>query len=143
MTNLQAALGCGQLKNISWIIKRKKEIGKKYYSLLKNNPKIFIQKIKTSYADNIFWVFGVLIKKNSKINRDLLVKKLMKNNIQTRNFFFPMHKQKIFKKINIFKGKTNYPNAEYLSKNGFYLPSGLGIKNQEISYICKILNKIL
>ncbi len=143
MTNLQAALGCGQLKNISWIIKRKKEIGKKYYSLLKNNPKIFIQKIKTSYADNIFWVFGVLIKKNSKINRDLLVKKLMKNNIQTRNFFFPMHKQKIFKKIKIFKGKTNYPNAEYLSKNGFYLPSGLGIKNQEISYICKILNKIL
>ena len=103
MTNLQAALGCGQLKNISWIIKRKKEIGKKYYSLLKNNPKIFIQKIKTSYADNIFWVFGVLIKKNSKINRDLLVKKLMKNNIQTRNFFFPMHKQKIFKKIKIFK----------------------------------------
>ena len=35
MSNLQAALGCGQLKNINWIIKRKREIGNKYYSKLK------------------------------------------------------------------------------------------------------------
>ena len=34
MTNLQAAVGCGQLKNISWIIKRKREIGKRYISIL-------------------------------------------------------------------------------------------------------------
>ena len=54
MTNLQAALGCGQLKNISWIIKRKRDIGKRYYSLLQNNSKIFLQALKTSYAKNIF-----------------------------------------------------------------------------------------
>tara|TARA_Y100000590_G_scaffold413886_1_gene510204 strand:- start:374 stop:1519 length:1146 start_codon:yes stop_codon:yes gene_type:complete len=143
MASLQAAMGLGQLKNISWIIKRKREIGKKYHSLLKNNSKIFIQKLKTTYAENIFWVFGILLKKKSKISRDLLVKKLNTKNIQTRNFFTPMHKQKIFKKMKIFKGKKSYPNSEYLSKNGLYLPSGLGIKNYEIDYICRVLNKIL
>ena len=143
MASLQAALGLGQLKNIGWIIKRKREIGKKYHSLLKNNSKIFIQEIKTPYAQNIFWVFGILLKKNSKISRNLLVQKLNKQNIQTRNFFYPMHKQKIFKKMKIFGSKAKYPNAEYLSKNGLYLPSGLGIKNYEISYICETLNKIL
>ena len=35
MTNLQASIGYGQLKNISWIIKRKREIGRRYISILK------------------------------------------------------------------------------------------------------------
>ena len=143
MTNIQAALGLGQLKNINWIIKRKKEIGKMYYKFLKNNKKIFIQNLKTNYAENIFWVYGVLLKKNVKISRDFLARKLLKKKIQTRNFFYPMHKQKIFNKMKIFKGKMNFPNSEFLSKNGLYLPSGLAIKNNEIKYICLTLNKLL
>ena len=50
--------------------------------------------------------------------------------------------QKIFRKMNLFSKKEKYPNAEYLSKNGLYLPSGIGIKNYEIDYICKIINQI-
>ena len=143
MTNIQAAMGCGQLKNISWIIKRKREIGLKYHSLLKFNKKIFIQPTQSFSSKNIFWVFGVVLNKNSGIKRDAIVKKLMERNIQTRNFFFPMHKQKIFKKMNIFSKKEKHLNAAYLSLNGFYLPSGIGIKNHEIDYVAKTLNNIL
>ena len=143
MTNIQAAMGCGQLENISWIIKRKREIGLRYHSLLKFNDKIFIQPTQSIYAKNIFWVFGVVIKKETKIKRDLIVNKLMLKNIQTRNFFYPMHKQTIFKKMNIFSKKEKCINAEYLSLNGFYLPSGLGIKNHEIDYVAKTLNSII
>ena len=46
MTNLQAALGCGQLKNIHKIIKRKREIGDLYYEKLKNNKNLILQKKK-------------------------------------------------------------------------------------------------
>jgi perosamine synthetase len=143
LTNIQAAIGCGQLKNISWIIKRKREIGKRYHALLKSNDKIIIQPIKNSFSKNIFWVFGVLIKEKTKNKRDIVMKQLMRKKIQTRTFFYPMHKQKIFKKMKFFSNKEKYPNAEYLSLNGFYLPSGLGIKNYEIDYICETLNKIL
>ena len=142
-TNIQAAMGLGQLNNIKWIIKRKKEIGTKYHKLLKNNKKIFIQDLKTKYASNIFWVFGIVIKKNLRLSRNLLVKKLNDKGIQTRNFFHPMHKQNVFKKMKIFKNKNTYPNSEFLSKNGLYLPSGIGLKNKEIDYICKTLIKIL
>ena len=142
-TNLQASMGLGQLKNIKWIIKRKREIGRKYHKHLKNNKKILIQDIKTNYATNIFWVFGIVIKKNFKLSRNLLVKKLNEKGIQTRNFFYPMHKQNIFRKMKIFKNKIAYPNSEFLSKNGLYLPSGLGLKNKEIDYICKTLTEIL
>jgi perosamine synthetase len=143
MTNLQAAIGCGQLKNISKIIRRKKEIGRRYISILKNNNKIYIQPNKLDYAENIFWVFGVLLKKNVSISRDLIVKKLFKKNIQTRTFFFPMHKQNVFKKMKLFPKNQKFVNAEYLSKNGFYLPSGLGITNSDIDFVGKNLIKIL
>ena len=53
-----------------------------------------------------------------------------------------MHKQKIFKKMKIFAEKEIYANPEYLSLNGFHLPSGLGIKNHEIDYVSETLNKI-
>ena len=95
------------------------------------------------FAQNIFWVFGVLIKKDSGISRDRLVDILLKKNIQTRNFFYPMHKQKIFKKLKLFSRKKRFPNSENLSKNGFYLPSGLGITNKEINFIGNTLLDIL
>tara|TARA_B100000945_G_scaffold301135_1_gene283607 strand:- start:726 stop:1880 length:1155 start_codon:yes stop_codon:yes gene_type:complete len=143
MTNLQAAVGCGQLKNISWIIKRKREIGKRYISLLKKSKKIYIQPYKKKYSKNIFWVYGVLLKKGIGISRDEVVKKLMSRNIQTRNFFFPMHRQTIFKKTKLFLKNTRFNNADFLSKNGFYLPSGLGIRNSEIDYVGKTLLEVL
>ncbi len=143
LSNIQAAIGCGQLKNISWILKRKREIGQRYTSLLRGNKKIYIQPLKNSFSSNIYWVFGVVIRPFVKIKRDEVIKKLLKNKIQTRTFFYPMHKQKIFKKMKIFSKNAHFQNADYLSKNGFYLPSGLGIKNFEIEYICKILNKII
>ena len=142
MSNLQAALGCGQLKNINWIIKRKREIGNKYYSKLKNKDNIILQKNIISYAKNIYWVFGILVKKNSKISRNKIMKKLLKKNIETRPFFLPMNKQKIFKKMKLFN-RIKAPNSEYLSKNGFYLPSGLGMTNKQIDFVIKNLLKII
>ena len=142
MTNLQAALGCGQLKNIKKILKRKFEIGNIFYKSLKKNKNIILQENKNEYSKNIYWIFGILIKKGSKLNRNQIMKKLLTYNIDTRPFFLSMNKQKIFKKMGLFK-KDKMTNSEYLSKNGFYIPSGLGISNSEINYIIKTLQKVL
>ena len=142
MTNLQAALGCGQLDNIKSIIKRKREIGNIYFKKLKDCKNITLQSNKTSYAENIYWVFGILLKKGNNLNRKKIMKQLLNFKIDTRPFFVSMNKQKIFKKLKIFR-RQKYPNSEFLSKNGFYLPSGLGITNKEINYIAKTLLHIL
>ena len=83
---MQAALGCGQLKSINKIVKRKREIGKLYFEKLKDNKKIILQKNKTKYANNIYWVFGVLLKKKN-LSRNQIMKKLLKKNIDSRPFF--------------------------------------------------------
>ncbi len=142
-TNLQAAIGLGQLKNINWIVKRKMEIGKRYYKNLKTNKNIILQDLKKPYAKNIFWVYGILLKKNYKLSRDIITRKLLKANVQTRNFFYPMHKQKIFIKKKIFSKGLKFPNSEYLANKGFYVPSGLGITNKEIDLVSAKVNEII
>ena len=142
MTNLQAAIGCGQLKNIKSIIKRKREIGNTYYKYFKDNKNILLQLNETSYSKNIYWVFGILLIGKYKKKRNYIMKKLLSYNIGTRPFFLPMNKQPIFKKLKLFK-RDIMPNSDYLSKNGFYIPSGLGLSNSEAKYVALKLNEIL
>ena len=141
-TNMQAALGLSQLKRVKKIISLKRSIGIQYFNLLKNNKNIIVQEPKQNNENNIYWIFGILIKKNSKFKKNLVIKKLLKKNIQTRDFFWPMHKQKIFKRKKLFK-INKFPNADFLSNNGFYVPTGINISKKEIQYVAKVINDIL
>ena len=141
MTNIQAALGLSQIQNLDYTIKRKMEIGKLYYKELGKNKNIYMTPPSISYSKNIYWVVGILIK-NKKVLASKIIKKLKNYGISSRAFFWPMHEQKVFKKMKLFKGKK-YPNSSYLGRYGFYIPSFLEIKNSEIRYISSIINKIL
>ena len=142
MSNLQAAIGEGQIKYIQKIIKKKRSIGNKYYNALKNNKNISLQLNKTLFAENIYWVFGIVLKDKLRNKRDMIMKKLLKFGIETRPFFYPMHLQKILKSYSQIN-KSRFPNSSYISKNGFYIPSGLGTKENEIKFVVKILKKLL
>ena len=141
-TNIQAALGLSQLKRIRKIIKKKHEIGNYYYKHFKNIKNIILQPNKLSYCKNIYWVFGIVLKKNNKNNISSVIKKLQSKNIGTRPFFWPMHKQDAFKKKNYFKN-IKLSNSEFISKNGFYLPSGLGLTSKELKFVKDTVISIL
>ena len=141
-TNIQAALGLSQLKRIGKIIKKKHEIGNYYYKHFKNIKNIILQPNKLSYCKNIYWVFGIVLKKNNKNNISSVIKKLQSKNIGTRPFFWPMHKQDAFKKKNYFKN-IKLSNSEFISKNGFYLPSGLGLTSKELKFVKDTVISIL
>ena len=143
MTNIQASLGINQLKRINQIVKVRHRIGSEYYKRLRNNKNLFIPKIKNEYSKNIYWVVGILIL-NRKLNIDAkkMINKLKNFGIGSRPFFWPMHKQKILKKYHKDKNKK-FINSNYLSKYGLYLPTSLSLKNNQIDFICKKVNKIL
>ena len=141
MTNMQATLGLSQLKNIKHVVKKKMEIGNYYYNKLYQNPNLQILPPSNKFSKNIYWVVGIVIKK-SKVTASMLSKKLAKYGISTRPFFWPMHKQYIFKKMKIFKNKK-FPNSSYLSKYGLYLPSYFQLKKKDINYISSVINNIL
>ena len=141
MTNIQAALGLSQIKNINKIVKKKIMIGKQYYKNLKLNKNLTILPPFISYSKNIYWVVGILIK-NKKIKSSLLATELRKFGIMTRPFFWPMHEQQIFKKMKLFK-ESKFPNSSYLARYGLYLPSYYNLNNKQIDYISSVVNNIL
>ena len=141
MTNIQAALGLSQLKNINNVVKKKMSVGRQYFQKLKKNKNLQILPPSNLFAKNIYWIVGIVIK-NKKIKTKNMMKKLLRYGIQARPFFWPMSEQKIFKKLKIFD-KANYPNSKYLSEYGFYLPSYLKLNNKEIDYICSVVNKLM
>ncbi len=51
-----------------------------------------------------------------------------------------MHEQPIFNAMGLFLNET-YPVAEKLARCGFYLPSGLGLKDEEINIVSDLVNK--
>jgi perosamine synthetase len=67
------------------------------------------------------------------------MEKLHQKGIGTRPFFWPMHKQPLLQKLS----KVNYPNAEFMAENGFYLPSGVGTTDEEIEKTATALAEII
>ena len=141
LTNMQAALGLSQLQDIKKIVKKKMEIGNHYYQGLSLNKNIQILPPTNTYAKNIYWVVGILIK-NRKMKASTLAKKLLAKGIGTRAFFWPMHEQIIFKKMKLFNN-TKFPNSSYLARYGLYLPSYFQLKKKNIDKIINTVNKIL
>ena len=106
-------------------------MGKLYQSLLSEVKSFQLPLETTNYAKNIYWVFGILLKEKVPFNAEKMMKLLAEKNIGTRPFFFPMHLQPVFNKMGLFLNEK-YPVAEYLAKKGFYIPSGLGLKEEHI-----------
>jgi len=142
MSNIHAAIGEGQIKNIRKIIIKKRKIGNYYYRELKNLKNIILQPNKLSYAKNIYWVFGIVLKNKLRNKRNLIMKKLLRLGIETRPFFFPMNKQIILKKYKNLN-KSKFSNSSFISKNGFYIPSGLGLRDSEIKKVISTIKKVL
>jgi len=141
MTNLQAAIGVAQIERWDESILRKREIGKLYTELLKDIKGINLPLNQTNYCTNMYWVYGILLTNETK-NAEQIMKLLAEKGIGTRPFFYPMHLQPVLKRMGLFENES-YPNAEKMYEQGFYLPSGLAITNQQIHDVVKLLKEIL
>ena len=96
---------------------------------------------KTQYSENIYWVYSILLKSDISFSAKVAMQKLKAENIGTRPFFYPMHKQPVFKKMGLFKNES-YPVSEDLANKGFYIPSGLSITDQQIKYIAEKIKNL-
>lgn len=142
MTNLQAAIGCAQLERIDETVVKKRHIGHLYNELLKDVEGIQKPVEKTEYADNIYWVYGIVLDDSVKVNAEEFMKRLGAEGIGCRGFFWGMHEQPVFKKMHLFDGES-YPNAERLARRGLYIPSGLNLTDDDQEYVADKLKKVL
>ena len=139
-TNLQAAVGLAQLERSNEIVKKKFFIGSYYTKKLSSlSDKVNLPIKEVSYCKNIYWIYGIVVKNHIKTKTNIIIKRLKNLGIECRPFFYPMHKQPIYKKMKFFRNEK-YPVSETISKKGFYIPSGLGLTVKEQD---KVINSLL
>ena len=141
MTNMQAAVGLAQLEKLDQHVVRKRQIGKRYDDHLQGIVGLQLPISKTDYSDNIYWVFGILLDPNL-ITPDQLASRLAEQKIGSRPFFWPMHEQPVFQRRGLFEGQS-FPAAERMARQGIYLPSGLGLTDNEIDQVCGVLKSLV
>lgn len=152
-TNLQAAVGLGQMENIETYLERKKSMAKKYNSLLADIKGITLPVTK-DYAENVYWMYAILVNDELGMTRDALCMKLKEKGIDTRDFFLPCHSQPAVAKAMagkpaVVKAMTDkstnnvaFPVTEDIANRGFYLPSGIAITDEQIEYVSNVLHDI-
>ena len=133
MSGLQASLGLSQINNLRKTIDSKINQAKIYDEYLsKIDEYVQIPLTKNNFSENHYWVYGIVIKKEGL--RDKLMQYLLENNIQTRQFFWPLHLQKSLPE-NLKNKDLNLKNSEYIGRNGLYLPVGRHVKKKHQKFI--------
>jgi len=141
MSNLHSAIGLAQVEKADKYVDLRINNHKLYKKYLSRIPGITLQPEK-DYAKNVYWMNGITI--NSKefgIERNELMIKLRKNGVDSRMFFQGLHKQPSLQKYGS-DCSGEYPVSEWLSENGLYLPSGSGLREQDIEYISETIEKL-
>jgi perosamine synthetase len=141
MTNLQAAVGVAQLERLDEFVARKRHMGQRYTELLSDIPSLQLPRSRTDYAENIYWVYGLILNNDVSLDTQEVMQRLGKYKIGTRPFFWCMHEQPIFQKMALFDG-VSCPVAEKIARRGFYIPSGMALKDEQIEQVAQILHEL-
>lgn len=143
MTNLQAALGCAQLEKLDRNVARKREIGRAYNAALAGVAGIGLPMPATDYAENIYWVYPLVLDEDFPADADAVMAALGAEGIGTRHFFYPLHLQpSLLDRYPSLDG-VSLPVSENLVRRGFYIPSGLGMDLADIPAISGKIDHVL
>jgi len=142
MSNMQAALGVAQLERLDEFVARKRHMGQRYTELLSDIPGLQLPVVSTDYADNIYWVYGLVLKDEVPFDAAEVMRRLSQLKIGTRPFFWAMHQQPVFQKMGLFAGES-CPVAEKIARRGFYIPSGMALTDEQIERVANTLLEVM
>jgi perosamine synthetase len=140
ITNVQAAIGLAQVERIDETVARKRAIGRRYDEGLQGLP---IQlPVERSWARNVWWMYGLLVDEATGLDAVAVAGRLRERGIDTRPFFLGMHEQPALRARGWFDGER-YPVADRLAAQGLYLPSGVGLTDEQIDEVCAAVRAVL
>lgn len=142
MTNLQAAVGVAQLERLDAFVARKKRMGARYQALLCDLPGVQLPLPATDYAENHYWVFGIVLDDDVDFDAAEAMRRLAKLGVATRPFFWPMHEQPVLRGAGLFE-EDRHPVAERIARRGFYVPSGLALSDEQMEQVAGALHEVL
>lgn len=136
MTNIQAAIGCAQLKRIDEIMLKKQEIFSWYSEGLSGVEYISINRTYP-WATNAYWLIAMEIDGFDEKQRDDFMEELKEKGVDSRPFFYPMSE------MPYLKTEAETPISNSVAKKGINLPTFFDLKKEDVIYICKCIKEII
>jgi len=134
ISNLQAALGCAQMKRIEELINKKREIFTLYQEYFRDIKGIVLNP-EPVYTKNSYWMPTIIFDKSLNINRDNLINKFKENNVDARVFFYPISSFPMFvpQKENVVSYDIYY--------RGLNLPSYFELDKESVKRVVDIIKE--
>lgn len=141
LTNMQAAVGVGQVQRIEKIVARKRWAASEYTLRLRDLPQLQLP-IERSWARSVYWVYGIVLSEEAPFDAADFAQRLAKRGVETRPFFLGMHEQPVFREMHLFR-RERYPVSERIARRGLYVPSGLALTLEQIEAVCAAVKEAL
>lgn len=139
MTNLQAAVGLGQLERIEAVIERKRQMAARYSAGLAGLP--IDLPVEHPDAKNVYWMYGLVLHDSVPFDAAAFAARLAERGVETRPFFKGMHEQPALIARGLF-AEERHPVTERISRRGLYLPSGQAITDAQIDAVCAAVRNV-
>jgi perosamine synthetase len=136
MSNIQAALGLGQLKGLEKKIDRKREIFSSYVKELEPVSHLIEMNIEKGGDVNSYWMPTVVFASSLGVGREEILATFRNAGIDARVFFWPLSS------FPFLEGKPSNPIAADISSRAINLPSFEEITPQEIKMVSSVVLKL-
>ncbi len=146
-TDMQAAVGCAQLKKLPEFIKKRKENFNTLYEGLKDLDQYFVLPKATPSSEPSWFGFLMILKNNQKFTRKDLTTHLESKRIQTRNLFAGnIVRQPLFHSLKIgtdYRIVGKLTNSDKIMNDAFWLGVYPGMKKKALAYVIKTIRKFV
>lgn len=131
-TNLQAAVGLGQLAYLHERIDRMKAIHRGYVHGLSGIDGIQLPGFHLEDGECPQWTDALIER------RDAVDDYLRKNDAHCRRFWFPLHTQAPYR-----EPEQRFPNAVRVAARALWLPSAFSLTDDDVSSVCALISDCL
>ncbi|MBW6516177.1 MAG: DegT/DnrJ/EryC1/StrS family aminotransferase [Candidatus Cloacimonetes bacterium] len=132
LADLNAAVIIEQIRKYPEIIERKRKLVELYNSSLQAN-KYVTTPIESKDCFHVYQTYAVVL--DGKIDRDLLIKALREDDIQTNIGTYASHIQPVYEDV-----EDTCPNSLFLYYHSLALPLYYDLKEEEVIYVVDRLN---
>ena len=141
MSNVVAAIGLAQVEKADEYRAMRIRNHQLYRKFLADVPGIRFQAPPAPDCVDVCWMNTIVVDPAAYGHgKDELIARLKERGIDTRLLFTGMHRQKALRDYGC-DCSGSYPVCDWLTENGFYLPSGSNLQEAQIGRICDEIRK--
>lgn len=131
LSNVSAGIGCGQMDVLQPHVELRRAIHDFYTKELAEIDGLSVQQNPSTDFNSNFWLSTVLIDPKTGKDPESLRQFMLDAGVETRRLWRPMHMQPVFADAPYYGDTT----CKTLFDRGLCLPSGSGLKEEELRYV--------